>query len=208
MATLALDRPEKRNALSIELRRELAAALRRTGADPQVRATVVTGRGSAFCAGMDTTQFGGDAANRRALVESTEAFMDALLTHPTPLVAAVNGPALGGGFVLALLCDVRLAAPSATFGFPEVARGIPGSHGAARAALAPDVAADLASSGRVVDAQEALRLGVVGAIEPDVLQAAQVLAAGPPPVRADRSEAEALLAREREAFRAAVLPPP
>jgi enoyl-CoA hydratase len=178
-----------------------------------VRCTLVTGRGSAFCAGMDTSQFGGDAAHRRALVESTEDFMDALLAHPKPLVAAVNGPALGGGFVLALLCDLRLAAEPACFGFPEVARGIPASYGAARAALPSAVAADLSLTGRVVDAREALRLGIVSEITSDFGARAQAIAALPASAtatvtawaRAGRAGAEALLALEREAFRSAVL---
>jgi len=164
---------------------------------------------------MDASQFGGDAAHRRELVESTEDFMEALLEHPKPLVAAVNGPALGGGFVLALLCDLRLAGESATFGFPEVARGIPASYGAARAALPPAVASDLALTGRIVDAVEALRLGIVSEVSPDpelparALARAEALAALPVSAtawaRAGRADAEALLEREREAFRAAVL---
>ena len=83
------------------------------------------GSGSAFCSGVDTDEFGGDEANRRALLESTARCFRAVARCPKPVVAAVNGPALGGGFALALLCDVRLASTTATFGFPGLARGIP-----------------------------------------------------------------------------------
>ena len=161
VATLHLNRPEKRNALSIQLRHDLTAALRAAGADPEVRCTLITAEPPAFCSGMDTTQFGGDEANRRAIAEASEAFATALVEHPKPLVAAVDGAALGGGFVLALLCDVRVAGPNATFGFPEVRRGIPASYAAARSALSLGVARDLCLSGRVVGAEEALALGIV-----------------------------------------------
>lgn len=179
VALLTLNRPGKRNALSIELRRALTVALDEVGEDPAVRCTAITGAGDAFCAGMDVTQFGGDDENRRALVHSTEALFGALAAHPKPLVAAVNGPALGGGFAVALRCDVRVAAPAATFGFPEVARGIP-VYGVARLALAPAVAADLCLTGRTIGVEEALRLGVVSRIGGDVLAPAREIAALPP----------------------------
>jgi enoyl-CoA hydratase/carnithine racemase len=212
VATVTLDRPEKRNALSIELRREFARTL--SGLGREVRATVVTGRGSAFCAGMDTSQFGGD---KRALVESTEVWLEALRTHPRPLIAAVNGPAVGGGFVLALLCDIRVAGESARFGFPELARGIPAGYGAARAALPRAAAAELALTGRIVGAEEARRLGIVSAVAEDALTAARDRAAWIARlpergvattlgwVRSDRGDPTALLAAEHAAFRAALL---
>lgn len=160
IAAVTLNRPEKRNALSVELRVELADALDRVAADPGVRCVVLTGAGSAFCAGMDVTQFGGDAAHKRTLVETSERLFATVGRFPLPLVAAVNGPAVAGGFALALLCDLRVAAPEATFGFPEVGRDIPPSYAAARAALAPAVAADLCLTGRLVDVDEALALGI------------------------------------------------
>jgi enoyl-CoA hydratase/carnithine racemase len=80
---------------------------------------------------------------------------------PKPVVAAVNGPALAGGFALALLCDIRVAAERATFGYPELPIGIPPSYAAARAALTPAAARELCLTGRVIGASEALQLGVV-----------------------------------------------
>jgi enoyl-CoA hydratase len=167
VATLTLNRPDKRNALSIELREALANALAAIAADENARCTVLTGAGSAFCGGMDVTQFGGDRAHRERLLAANDTCFAALLDHPVPLVAAVNGPAMGGGFALAAFCDVRIAGRSAAFGFPEVRRGIPASLGAAMAALPPAAARDLVLTGRVIDAGEALRLGLVSEVVDD-----------------------------------------
>ena len=107
----------------------------RTSWSPGPRAAfVITGAGAVFCAGMDVTQFGGDAANRARIVATSTRLFRALALCPAPVVAFVNGPALAGGFALALFCDVRFAAPEATFGFVEVARGIPAARGRARGA--------------------------------------------------------------------------
>jgi enoyl-CoA hydratase len=161
VALVTLERPEKRNALSIDLRLELADAFERLGSDETVGCVVLTGAGSAFCAGMDVTQFGGDADHRRRLVESSTGAFRAVGRCPKPVVAAVNGPALAGGFALALLCDIRVAATSATFGYPELAIGIPPSYAAVRAVVGPGAARELCLTGRVIEADEALRLGVV-----------------------------------------------
>jgi enoyl-CoA hydratase len=167
VALITLQRPEKRNALSIELRLELADALGRLAGEDGVRCVVLTGAGSAFCSGMDTTQFGGDADNRRRLVESTAAAFGAAMRFPKPLLAAVNGPALAGGFALALHCDLRLAARSARFGFAELPRGIPPSYASALAALPEPLARELCLTGRVLDADEARAAGAVAAVVDD-----------------------------------------
>jgi enoyl-CoA hydratase/carnithine racemase len=164
LASLTLNRPEKRNAMSIALRRELAAALADVAADDGVACALLTGAGSAFCSGMDVTQFGGDRAHKAELVESSSAAFDGLARFPKPIVAYVNGPAIAGGFALALLCDVRIAAPDARMGFPEVGRHIPPSYAAARAALPDALARELCLTGRVLDAEEALARGVVSAV--------------------------------------------
>jgi len=163
-ALVTLNRPAKRNALSIDLRLALAEVLEALSTDPGVSAIGLTGAGSAFCAGMDVTQFGGDEAHKRVLVESSVRCFSALAGCSKPTVALVNGPALAGGFALALLCDVRVAAPEARFGFPEVGRHIPPSYAAAAWALPPAVARDLCLTGRTIDAGEALSLGVVSRI--------------------------------------------
>lgn len=161
VALVTLDRPEKRNALSIALRRELAEAFGALSRDSSLGCVVLTGAGSAFCSGMDTAEFGGDRAHREELIESSRLAFDAVGRCGRPVIAAVNGPALAGGFALALLCDIRIATASARFGYPELPRGIPPSYAAARAVLPATVAQDLCLTGRIVDAKEAQRLGVV-----------------------------------------------
>src|SRR3954464_6612003 len=170
VALLTLNRPEKRNALSIEMRFELATLLEALAADPDVGCLLVTGAGSAFCAGMDVTQFGGDLENRRRIVDSSIAAFGGMGRFPKPAVAAVNGPAIAGGFAIALLCDIRLASTDARFGFGELPRGVPPSYAPARAALPAAVARELALTGRIVQSAEAVDLGVVSdAVEPGAL---------------------------------------
>jgi enoyl-CoA hydratase/carnithine racemase len=110
---------------------------------------------------MDTTQFGGDLEHRKRLVETSTLAFAAVGECRRPIVAAVNGPALAGGFALALLCDLRVASRKAFFGYPELPRGIPPSYAAARAVLAATVAQELCLTGRLVKAEEAQKLGIV-----------------------------------------------
>ena len=182
VAILTLDRPEKRNALSIELRFALAESLERVAADDDVHAALLTGAGTAFCAGMDVTQFGGDRAHKEQLLESSARCFDAIARFPKPLVAYVNGPAIAGGFAIALLCDVRIAAPEARMGFPEIGRHIPPSYAAARAALPEALARELCLTGRLVGADEAERLGVVSSVgdRAAAVAVARAVAAWPP----------------------------
>ena len=161
VAVVTLRRPEKHNALSIELRVELGDAFAGLSTDAGVGCIVLTGAGASFCSGMDTSQFGGDLANRRRLVETSTLAFNAVGECAKPVVAAINGPALAGGFALALLCDLRVAGQAATFGYPELPRGIPPSYAAARAVLPATVAQELCLTGRVVAAAEAQRLGIV-----------------------------------------------
>jgi enoyl-CoA hydratase/carnithine racemase len=185
VALVTLQRPEKRNALSIDLRVELSEAFGRIGEDEGVGCIVLTGAGPAFCSGMDVTQFGGDRDQRQRLVDTSTAAFEAVGSCPRPVVAAVNGPALAGGFALSLLCDLRIAAEHATFGFPELPRGIAPSYASARAAMGPGVAAEITLTGRVFDAAEAMRLGIVNEVVPEgqaverSLQLAAGIAAAP-----------------------------
>jgi enoyl-CoA hydratase/carnithine racemase len=139
-ALVTLNRPDKRNALSVELRVVLAETLEALADDTSVAAIGLTGAGSAFCSGMDVTQFGGDTAHKRQLVETSVRAFDAVAECPKPTVALVNGAAVAGGFALALLCDVRVAAQrralaspnwgcTSTVVFAPVVRGI-GASGA------------------------------------------------------------------------------
>jgi enoyl-CoA hydratase len=178
VALVTLNRPDKRNALSIELRIELADAFEELSGDEDVGCVVLTGAGTAFCSGMDTSQFGGDLANRERLVTTSTVAFQAVGDCRRPVVAAVNGPALAGGFALSLLCDLRVASKSARFGYPELPRGIPPSYAAARAVLPATVAKELCLTGRIVGADEAQRLGIVRDVAPgDVVERALELAA-------------------------------
>ena len=179
VARVTLNRPEKRNALSLELREELADVLEAQAADDGVRCVLLTGAGSAFCAGMDVTQFGGDRANKERIFATSTRLFEVVARYPLPLVAGVNGPAVAGGFALALLCDVRVAAPGATFGFPEIGRFIPPSYGAALAALPEALARRLCLTGEILDAERALALGVVSAVGEDPVAVAAQIARAP-----------------------------
>ncbi len=138
---------------------------------------MLTGAGTAFCSGMDTSQFGGDQANRERLVATSTAAFDSVRMCRRPVVAAVNGPAIAGGFALSLLCDLRVAAYTARFGYPELPRGIPPSYAAARAVLPATVAQELCLTGRIVEAAEAHRLGIVREVTAiDVVERAVELA--------------------------------
>jgi enoyl-CoA hydratase/carnithine racemase len=161
VAVVTLQRPEKRNALSIDLRVELADAFGHLSEDEAVGCIVLTGAGPSFCSGMDTDQFGGDLENRTRLVETSTLAFEAVGNCKRPVLAAVNGPALAGGFALSLLCDLRVAHDSAVFGYPELPRGIPPSYAAARAVLPATVAQELCLTGRLVRAREAHRMGIV-----------------------------------------------
>ncbi len=163
---VTLNRPEKRNALSIEMRYEIAKAFNVLSTDDACRGAVLTGAGTSFCAGMDFTQFGGDTQNKRKLVDSTEACFQSILQFPKPLVGALNGPAVGGGFSLALCMDVNIASERAYFGFFEVKRGIPAPCGVIRVFVSEDVAKDLTETGRRFEVSEALQCGIVKKIVP------------------------------------------
>ena len=185
-ALVTLDRPDKRNALSLDLRAQLTGELSALADDDAIRCVLLTGAGSAFCAGMDTSEFGGDRAHKERIVELSVGLFRTLGEFPKPVVAAINGPAVAGGFALALLCDVRIASTEARMGFLENRLGIPPSYAAARAALPAALATELCLTGRLVDAEEAERLGIVSEVQaPDGLipRAAAVageIAAAPP----------------------------
>ncbi len=202
VAVVTLSRPDKRNALSIELRSELADAFAALSDDDDVGCIVLTGAGSAFCSGMDTSEFGGDRAHRERLVETSTVAFQAVGDCPRPVLAAVNGPALAGGFALSLLCDLRIAGPAATFGYPELPRGIPPSYAAARAVLPATVAKELCLTGRVVEAPEAQRLGIVREVT-----SGDVARTRGGPRRADRGAAAPVDSRDQAPHPARAQPP-
>jgi enoyl-CoA hydratase/carnithine racemase len=131
-------------------------------------------------------------------VASSGRCFGAVARFPKPLVAYLNGPAMAGGFALALLCDVRVAAPEARMGFPELGRHIPPSYAAARAALPEALARELCLTGRVVDAAEAQRRGIVAAVgDRDDADGLARSIAGAPPATTREVKRRALLAGER-----------
>ena len=167
VATITLARPEKKNALSIALRDEVSDALAALAADAAVGAIVITGAGDVFSAGFDLKEFRelGDPEHARRLWASSDRFHRAVLACPLPTIAAVNGAALAGGFDLAVLCDLRLAATTATFAHPEIAFGDV-VYGPLRELVGGAVARELALTGRTVDAAESLALRLVSAVVP------------------------------------------
>jgi enoyl-CoA hydratase len=167
-ATLTLDRPDKKNALSAHLRDEVTDALAELGADEQLKSVVLTGAGDVFSAGFDLGEFrraAEDPAFGHELWASSDRFHHALLGFPLPLVAAVNGPALAGGFDVAICCDVRIAADTARFAHPEFTFGDV-VYSPLHELVGGAVARDLCLTGRTIDAAEALRLHVVADVVP------------------------------------------
>lgn len=181
VARLRLHRPPV-NALNGLLRRELAAAVERFRDTESARAAVVWGGPDAFAAGADLKEMmASDPADTR-LADTLRGALLALEQVPKATIAAIAGPALGGGCELALACDFRFADPAATFGLPEVRLGLmPGAGGTQRLPrlIGTSRAKDLMYSGRVVDADEALAIGLVDRIvaSGDVLRAAHDTAA-------------------------------
>jgi len=162
VATVTLNRPEKRNALSIAVRDAVSDALGRLAADEDCKVVVVTGAGDVFSAGFDLREFE-QPELAEELWASSDRFHRAWLEFPLPTVAAVNGPALAGGFDLAVMCDVRLASDSARFSHPELAFGDV-VYGPLHDLVGGSVARDLCLTGRVLDAAEARTLGFVSAV--------------------------------------------
>lgn len=181
LAVLTIEREEALNALDARLLLELATAIDLIAGAAEVRALVLTGTGRAFAAGADLQAFANvrDAFAGRDASLAGQDVMNALAALPIPTVAAINGFALGGGLELALACDLRVAAPGAKLGLPEVSRGlIPGYGGTQRLQRLIGLAraTDLVLTGRMVEAQEALGLGLVNRVADDARTAALALA--------------------------------
>jgi enoyl-CoA hydratase len=159
---LTLNRADKKNALSIELRDEMSDVLDATAQDAGAKVVVVTGAGDTFSAGFDLKEFDDleDEAHARRLWASSDRWHRTVIEFPLPIVAAVNGPALAGGFDLAVMCDVRVAATTARFAHPEQAFSDV-VYGPLHDLVGGAVARDLCLTGRSVDAHEALALRMV-----------------------------------------------
>jgi enoyl-CoA hydratase/carnithine racemase len=183
VALLTLDNPDQRNAMSDEMTASWVAAVDELAADRSVRVVVVTGEGTAFCSGGNTSWIASepDASVdhlRTRMIAFYRAWL-AIRRLEVPTIAAVNGPAIGAGLCLALACDLRYAAAGARLGAPFVKLGM--HPGMAATYLLPNVvgeahARELLLTGRVVDADEALRLGLVSRVVDPASFLAEVLA--------------------------------
>lgn len=166
-AVITLNRPRSANAISAQLSRELEDCLQLLASDPEVRVLVVTGAGRHFCAGADLRDPEQDAPG---WLDKSRRGVDALAAMPIPVIAAINGTAIGGGLEIALACDIRIAESEVKIGLPEVKIGaLPGAGGLSRlqALIGPPAAMKLVMTGRTVTAKEGERLGLVSLAEPD-----------------------------------------
>ena len=161
-----LDRPPL-NLLEPRLIADLRSTFAALAADPAVRVAIVTGAGRAFTAGMDVRVLRDlDAVGATALITALHDAIDAVHRAPFPVIAAVNGACLGGGFELALACDLRLASAGAIFGLPEVRVGVPSVIQAALLPplIGPGRAAELLLTGATIGAEQALAWGLLNRV--------------------------------------------
>jgi E-phenylitaconyl-CoA hydratase len=179
VACLTLNRPEKRNAIDDATRDALAAAFADFNADTAIRVVILTGAGTAFCAGVDLAT-PGNVTGQAAMPSSaaTPIVTRPRLTAPLdafskPVIAALNGVAVGGGLELALACDIRIAVTGARFGLTEVRIGsLPASGGTQRlaGAVGRTLAAQMLFTGELISAEQALAAGLVSELHaPDAL---------------------------------------
>ena len=184
VATITLSRPEKRNAISTEMTNDLMNALAEVETS-SARVAILTGEGKAFCSGIDLAAL--KAIATQSPMENLEdarrfaQLLRRIWSFPKPTIAAINGAAIAGGCGIATLCDFTLAVPEATFGYPEVRIGfLPANVAVFLMRQIPEKhARDLLLTGRIINATEAQRIGLVTQIAPpaELMAAAQSLAA-------------------------------
>jgi enoyl-CoA hydratase len=190
IATLTVNRPDKLNALDNATIAELASAIGEVRTRDDIAGLILTGAGRAFVAGADISELESlGAISAKALAQRGQDVFRQFETSPKPIIAAVNGFALGGGCELAMACHIRIASEAAKFGQPEVKLGlIPGYGGTQRLTrlVGKGRALQLLLTGEMVDAAEAYRIGLVNRVVPagELTQAAttmlrQILANGP-----------------------------
>jgi len=170
VAIITIDRPEALNALNIEVLEELKGAVEKAREDDGVYVVIITGAGRAFVAGADIAQMKEYTADEgRAFGQKGNKVFSSIEDISKPVIAAINGFALGGGCELALACDIRIAGEKAKFGQPEVGLGItPGFGGTQRLprVVGMSKAKELIFTGGVIGAEEALRIGLVSKVVP------------------------------------------
>lgn len=194
ITTITLNRPEKLNAFIGHMRRDLAEALEHAGSDRGVRVVIITGAGRAFCAGgdvgfMSELMHRHDSEEFARILGAGRRVITAIRSMTKPVICAVNGPAAGAGFNLALACDLRIASSNATFSQSFVKIGLHPDWGGTYflpRLLTPNKACELFFLGDSIDAAEALRLNLVNqVVAPEELEAATLklaerLRAAPP----------------------------
>ena len=166
ICTISLNRPEKKNALSIALRDELTDALNGIAGNLDAKVVVLTGSGGIFSAGFDLREFqqaADDPDFGAELWASSDRYHHAVLFCPLPVVAAVNGPAIAGGFDLATMCDVRIASENAYFSHPEITFGDV-MYSPLHDLVGGAVARELCLTGRKLDAREAAEKNLVAQV--------------------------------------------
>ncbi|MEM2983171.1 MAG: enoyl-CoA hydratase/isomerase family protein [Candidatus Bathyarchaeia archaeon] len=164
IAIMRLNRPDKRNALSTQLREEIVRCLDALEGDESIKVVVLTGKGPSFCAGFDLKEFA--SGNMDEILAQARAYHHKVYTFMKPIVASINGPALAGGMDLAAMCDLRISSREAQFGQPQVRMGIPAAYDLIRTVLPEMKARELCLTGRVMLADEALSAGFVCKVVP------------------------------------------
>ncbi len=196
VATATLNRPERLNAVTVQLLNDFERMLDDVARDDNVNVLVITGAGRGFCAGEDLKETPNHEISARMASKRGAMAVDIQVTFPTkmrsmpkPIIAAVNGPAVGQGFAIALSCDIRIMSQGAKFGPLWVMRGIPPESGSAYflpRLVGTAKALELALTGRMIEAQEAKEIGLVNQVVPaeELMsvtgQMARTIAAGPP----------------------------
>lgn len=184
---LTLDRPERSNALHPDLIAALSAALDRTNADSDIHVVVITGAGRTFCAGLDLDQLTERSEDDRVeYMRSAFALFRQVYELRQPVIAAVNGPAIAGGFDLAAFCDIRLCAPNAHFAQTEILLGLTQIMMPVYRVIGLSRAKEMALTGKAISADEAQRIGLVSRVYapdellPQAMGLAEALASRPP----------------------------
>jgi len=161
---LSLNRPKAGNTINLELANELVEACRAINQDDNVRAVIITGAGEVFCSGCDLTELRSTPAHNLKDANATSLGSTAVAGLNCPVIAAVNGDALGAGLELALSCDIRICSENAHFGFPEASYGlIPGGGGTQRLPriVGKGKATEMVITAEPIDAAESYRVGLV-----------------------------------------------
>jgi enoyl-CoA hydratase/carnithine racemase len=165
--SITLNRAEKRNSLHPDLIDHLSNAFDDAADDDSLSVVVITGAGTTFCAGLDLNHLlGMETAGRIAYVESVFALFRRIYALPQPVIAAVNGPAVAGGFDLAAMCDLRLSAPTAIFAQTEIMLGLTQIAYPLYKIIGFGRAKEMAMTGDAISADEAYRIGLVNHIYP------------------------------------------